>query len=136
MPWAIYSVAPVVYRRAIMTLERTGKVSYTTSISRSEIGAVEAARVRQGKRSVSAVVEGALRDLLTDPAFGTAPLAVPPARGGDLVDVSYRLSPEVLALMREARAAYRFTMQQMFRAAIHALDRRAAGDQGATQTGR
>jgi hypothetical protein len=119
-----------------MPPERTGNVSYSTKVSSSEVDAVETERVRQGQRSVSAVVEGALRELLADPAFGTAPLAVPPALGGDLVDVSYRLSPEVVGLMREAKAAYRFTMQQMVRAAIHALEKRAAGDQGPTRTGR
>src|SRR3954452_16448155 len=119
-----------------MPPERTGNVSYSTKVSRSEADAVEAERARQGQRSVSSVVETALRELLADPGFGTAPLAVPPTRGEDLVDVSYRLSSELVGLVREARCAHRFTIQQMVRAAIHAIERRAAGAQGPTQTGR
>ena len=135
MPGDIYSMARVLYS-LVMPPARTGKCSYTTQLSRRDVDFVEAERARRGERHVSAVVEAALRGLLTAPGFGTDPLPVPSTINESLVAVTYRLSPGTVDLVRQASKDHGYQGRQIVRAAIHALQRRAAGDQGPTQTGR
>ena len=112
----------------------SGNVSITAAISRQEAGVVEAERARLGLRDRVPVMEKALRELLAA-GRGDAPFAMPPVSRGDLFVTTFRLSPEVAGLTREAARRYRVTLENVLRAAIHRIAARAAAAQGPTQTG-
>jgi len=132
----IYTIAHVLYPRP-MPARPSGNVKYGVSITVREATVLEAERRRRGVRYLSAVMHAALRELLEGADFERRPLPLPTSRGEPMVAKKFQLPPGTIASVKETARLHRYTEQQIVRAAIYEMERRAeSSGQGPTQTGR
>lgn len=105
-----------------MPRPRSEYVSLHARLTAEDINIIEREKIRSCKRSLSAVVDHALKRLIEDTDYGRKGLTIYPSENA-IINRRYLISPEVYRQLTEMTVYLGFNVQQILRAAIAKLDR-------------